>query len=236
MKRSFTSYTKGSLPGWIKSDAKQQGGSPPHIVFGIKDNEARICNYEQRQWLYLDHAYFKRGWDRSNFRAVRNGLHVTRLLGRPTDRIDLWGVKIEPWRKTGTEIVLIPPTGAQTAYYCNEGWLMQTISRLEQITARPVATKWGKLSSLREFCKDAWAVVTYASVAGVEAALMGIPVFSTEHCPSWPVCAGKLEDIETPEYSDARLEMAAGLTYASWNAEEMHKVKWVDYQYEMLCA
>ena len=147
--------------------------------------------------------------------------------------MEKFGVKVEPWRKTGQEIIVIPPTTPQMDYYGNKDWYATTTARLDEITARPVITKWKKLSSLREFCANAWAVVTYASVAGVEASLMGIPVFCTDRCPSWPVNAGPLERIETPEYSDARADMAASLCYATWNDKEMSKVKWVEYEYSL---
>lgn len=239
--RSISSYTKAVIPDWAREDARKQGGSIPETVFGIRDtypgstvNIAKDHLNGRKEWVYFDHSYFCRGWEKGNFRAVRNGLHLTELLDRPDDRLSRFKVEIEPWRRTGLEVVIIPPSAAQVNVYGCSDWLMRMQARLPEITDRPVVTKYGKENKLREFCSDAWAVVTYASVAGVEAALMGIPVFSTERCPSWPVNAGQIEDIETPEYSDARREWACSLSYASWNVEDMHKTKWTDYRYEVL--
>lgn len=232
--RNLSAYNRRDIVEWARADAKRQGGSLTNPIFGIYDDTAKEAIASGLDFIYFDHAYFKRGWHNGNFRAVRKGLHLTQLLGRPDDRLKKWGVYIEPWRKTGREIVVIPPSERQMATYGNETWLMSTLEMLSQITDRPVTTKHGKLNSLREFCSNAWAVVTYASVAGVEAAFMGIPVFSTDKCPSWPVCAGPLEKIETPDYSEARRALACSLTYASWNAEEMRNVKWTDYAYSMV--
>lgn len=228
---ALTAYTKGQLPGWIATAAKKQGHLPPDIILGINDDKARDAMDAGRDFIFLDHAYFRRGWERGNFRAVRSEVHLTRILPRPADRLEKYGVTIEPWRRTGTEIIVIPPSERQQAVYRCAGWTDRMLQQLDAITERPVRVKWGKFSSLREWLADAWAVVTYASVAGVEATLMGVPVFGTPRCPSWPVCAGPIERIETPDYSEARHEWACSLAYASWHMDELNEVQWKDYQY-----
>src|SRR6185436_8888716 len=147
------------------------------------------------------------------------------------DRLKQWGVEIKPWKRDGREIVIIPLSERQQILYDQKDWLLKTEQRLAQITDRPVAVKNAKSTKLADFLQNTWAVVTYASVAGVEASLMGYPVFSTENCPSWPVNAGPLESIETPNYSEARPEWAASLTYATWNTRELLQIKWRDYDY-----
>lgn len=229
--RNWSGDGKNAVIDWIRRDHMAQGVEHPPIVRGILDGKAKALMGTD-PWLYVDHAYFQRGYAKGNLRCIRSGFHLTEMLDRPKDRLKKFGVKIEPWRKKGQEIIIIPPSDAQKAIYENDDWLCSVETKLCEVTERPVRCKSGKLIDLREFCKDAWAVVTYASVAGVEASLMGLPVFSTEKCPSWPVNAGRLEDIETPNYSDAREEWAAGLTYATWNVNELRDVKWLDYHYE----
>ena len=205
----------------------------PNGYFGIKNalpvKNAILANED---FVYFDHSYYKRGWNNHHFRAVRNGLHLTKLLDKPDDRMKKFGVVVEPWRKTGTEIVIIPPSGAQIAVYDCDDWVIQVERTLQEVTQRPFTVKTSKAQSMRDYCRDAWAVVTFASVAGVEASLMGIPVFSTDKCPSWPVNAGPLEKIDFPEYVDFREKWAAGLAYASWHSDDIDYVKWDDYNYE----
>lgn len=233
--RNLSAYNRAEIVDWARHDAKQQGGTLLQAAFGIKDDKARELRHSGLPWLYFDHSYFRRGWNNGNFRVCRDDLHLTRILDRPSDRLKRWGgVNIKPWRKTGTEIVIIPPSEAQRNHYGCHDWLMKIESRLCEVTDRPVLCKHSKLSSLAEFCRDAWAVVTFSSVAGVEAANLGIPVFSTENCPSYPLNAGPIEKIESPEYVDLRHELACSLAYASWNTEEMRSVKWIDYCYEVL--
>ena len=61
---------------------------------------------------------------------------------------------------------------------------------------------------------------------------MGVPVFSTPHCCSWPINAGPLEKIETPERPD-RHAWACSLAYASWHADELERIDFRNYQYSM---
>jgi len=143
----------------------------------------------------------------------------------------MFGVKIEPWRKTGSKIVVIPPTEFQKQLGCYH-WTEETENRLREITDRPVVVKHEK-GNFAEFISDAWAVVTWASVAGIEAAFLGVPVFSTDKCPSYPVNAGPLEKIETPQYPENRHELACSLAYASWNLSEIKKIAYKDYDYSL---
>jgi hypothetical protein len=230
----LNAYNRKQLPDYAVELANKQGARVPYPVYGILDGKAKARIGADEQWIYFDHSYFQRGWHRGHLRCVRNGLHLTKLLKRPDDRMKKFGVEIEPWRKTGTEIVIIPPSKAQIDVLGCGDWLVNVESRLSEITDRPVICKYSKEPSLRDYLNDCWAVVTFASVAGIEAAFMGIPVFSTDQCPSWPMNAGTLEDIERPVYVDNRAEVAASLAYASWHWDEMPKIKWDDYNYELL--
>lgn len=221
------------LPSHAVSIANRQKAHIPHPAYGLLDGVARALRGRGKEWIYFDHSYFKRGWANGNFRVIRNGFHLTEILDRSDDRLKKFGVEIEPWRKTGREIVIIPPSQAQTAMFENPSWLCDIEAKLARITDRPVTCKSSKQTPLRDYLSDAWAVVTFASVAGVEAALMGVPVFSTDQCPSWPI-SGSLDNIESPNYADNRREWASSLCYASWNWEEMPQIKWDDYRYEML--
>lgn len=222
------------LPDWCSQMAYKQGGKMPRGVFGIINPDAAEMLRNGGEWVYFDHSYFNRGWSNSTFRAIRNGLHLTEQLDRPTDRFATWGVEIKPWRKSGGPVVVIPPSETQAKVYGCGGWLGQTVDILDTATDRKIVVKPKESPKpLAQWLEEAWCVVTYASTAGVEAALAGVPVFSTKHCPSHPVNAGELRDIEAPKYADNREPWAASLTYACWHWGEVANVKWDDYRYEM---
>jgi hypothetical protein len=60
---------------------------------------------------------------------------------------------------------------------------------------------------------------------------MGYPVFSGPICPTLPISAGPLENIESPVYSDNREAWLRSLSYAQYTMEELHKMKLEEYDY-----
>ncbi len=231
---------KSQLGDWVLQYQVMDCGPYP-VVFGMPPLLSNGFVAQQKKFLYCDHAYFERGWDNFNFRLVRDHIHLTTLLDRPDDRLKRWKVQIDPWRKTGRSIVVIPPGFYHTEIFgLGKDWARRMVENLGRWTDRPVVVKSSK-GRLREFLLEevgAFAVVCCSSVAGMEAALMGVPVFSTPHCCSWPINAGEVKNIERPEYRE-RHAWACGLAYASWNAEELETIDFRDYYYsvkEQPCA
>ena len=72
--------------------------------------------------------------------------------------------------------------------------------------------------------------MTYGSVAGIEAAILGIPVFSGPICPTLPISAGTLEQIENPTLHERRPWLCS-LAYANWRISEIPKIHLEDYNY-----
>lgn len=196
----------------------------PPGFWGLVPDRAKECKLAGKPFTYVDHAYFHRGWDNRTFRVIRDDIHLTRVLDRPDDRLKKFNVEIAPWRRSGSRVVVIPPSHFIALHHDGQGWLAGVLERLKGMTDRPVFVKDTKVDPLAKTLQDAWCVVSFCTVAAVEAALMGVPVFSTEHCPSWPI-SGRLEDLETPHYPD-RLAWACSLSYATWTLDEMHSMKW----------
>lgn len=218
----------------IAVQAKKRGiKHHTNVVMGLACGRANKWMKEGREFIYLDHAYFQRGWAHNNFRAIRNGVHLNTIKPRTANRAQKFGVTIEPWRTKGRKIVIIPPSAFHVQMWpALSKFVEDTKYRLSRVTDRPVVVKVEK-GGLRECLADAHALVCALSVAGVEAAIMGVPVFSGPHCASAPVSAGKIEDIESPQLVDNRSDWVASLAYASWNAAEIDKVDWIDYDYQV---
>lgn len=229
---------KASVHNWIMQEIAKQAkarGIRHHtnVVTGLMGLQPAQWTAEGRDWYYIDHSYFKRGWHNGHIRVIRNGCHLNLCKPRPDDRMKKFDVVIEPWRMVrGSKIVVIPTyDGHHRIYPGMQDWVRDTVLRLKELTSRPVVIKQGK-GGLREFLEDAWAIVTNMSVAGMEAALMGVPVFAAERCCAAPVSAGPLEKIESPEFPE-RHDWVTGLTYASWHVSELEKVNWIDYDYAL---
>lgn len=224
---------KRAIQDYIGLEARRQGFSG-EVFCGLRGNDLKRHVEEGLDFIYLDHSYFKRGWSQQHFRACRRWIHQTGVVKRPDDRLKKFDVKIQPWRKTGNKVCVIPNTEWQQRIFGAEDWVKKTVMRLKEVTGRPVEVRWkDHPAPFVEYLQDVWAVVTWGSVAGVEAALHGIHVFAEPTCPAHPVSSGPLEKIDTPEYAENRHEWACSLAYSSWHWDEVGRVDWKDYHYSM---
>lgn len=197
------------------------------MFVGLEDPELPRYVHEGLDFLYMDNAYFKRGPRSTNFRLIRRGFHLTRLLDRPADRRQMWGVNVKPW-KSGRNVIVIPPSPWYVGIMECGAWLDETMAKIS--TDRPIIIKRNKREPLADYLADAHCLVTYGSVAGLEALLAGIPVFSGPLCPTLPVSAGSLSDIENPKLLD-REPLLRSLAYANWKLDEIPKLNLKDYDY-----
>lgn len=197
------------------------------VFHGLTNRDLGRYINEGRDFLYLDHSYFKRSPYR--FRLIRGDVHLTRLLKRPPDRRLPW--KLAPWRE-GKNVIVIPPSEMQVRQLGVGDWLEQTLKSLA--TDRPVIVKQKRDGPLNDFLRGAHCMVTYGSAAGIEAAVAGVPVFSGPRCPTAPISAGSLEDIEKPYYAENREEWLCSLGYACWTMEEVGSIDLTDYDYSRI--
>lgn len=201
------------------------------VFVGLLDKQLGKSIRDKRDFLYVDNGYFKRGARSRNFRLIRGGLHLTTILDRPSDRRREIGVNCKPWRLNGSHIVVIPPSQYHVEIYGAHNWLDGVRAQLKCVSDRKVLVKHDKKAPLPEALINAWAVVTYGSVAGVEAALLGIPVFSGPLCPTLPISAGLIENIESPHLSDPEPWLDS-LAYANWSLDEIERIALADYDYD----
>ena len=177
-------------------------------------------------FVYVDNGYFDRA---HHFRLIRGNVHLTTLLDRPSDRWERLGIRLRPWRRNGEHIVVIPPSQWYVELMKCKGWVPYVQNTLGKHTGRKVVIKHGK-GQLEEALQGAWAMVTYGSVAGIEAAILGIPVFSGPICPTLPISAGPLEQIEAPTLHE-REPWLHSLAYANWRISEIPQIHLEDYNY-----
>lgn len=178
--------------------------------------------------LYADHSYFNRGWEKGMFRLVRGAIHLTRICPGKHDRLKTLGVEIQPWRENGNHIVVIVPGSYIAGWLHIEHAVHDMVAEVKRYTDRPILMQ-PKGYRLSDALKGAWAAICPVSVGGVEAAIAGVPVFSTALCPTWPINPGPLCDIEKPALHD-RYEWAQSLANASWRCDEIHMIDLESYQ------
>ena len=213
-----------SWQAWLRANARCRSR---RVFVGLVHDELRGCIERGDDFLYFDHGYWKR---EKYFRCIVGATHLTRLLDRPADR-DM--PRLAPFRGGGRQVVVIPPSGLVEALYRAHLWLPTTLQLLAESTDRPIVVKHKDGRTMRDACTGAHAVVTFGSVAGVEAAILGYPVFSGPICPTLPISAGKVSDIENPVEQD-REPWLRSLSYAQWKMEEIERLNLKEYEYS--CA
>jgi hypothetical protein len=197
------------------------------IVWGVLRGSDRILARAQAQGLYffyIDHSYFDRGHGNS-YRITRNRYEAGAIRDCPADRVAALNVEVQPWRKSGRDIIVCPPTDFFAAAHDCAGWLDSTLARLREVTDRPVhirtKPKPGESAvPLAQALQSAHALVTHSSNVAIEAACLGTPVFVADASAAAPVGCTDLGQIEQPVYGD-REPWLAHLAYNQFTLEEI---------------
>lgn len=207
------------------------------IVYGILRGTGDIIRSAEEaniDYLYVDHSFFyQTRSDVSNmdfsgyFRIIHNGRYINRLkdpnLVLPSDRLNRLKLPIKPWKKDGKHIVLVPMS-SYTGKFTNVNptqWLNHMIGILSQFTDRDIIIKpKNDGREFQEVLKDAFAVVATDSNAAVEAAIAGIPVFTSTTSAAYAISEVALQNIEQPKYPD-REEWLKLLSYSQFTLAEI---------------
>jgi hypothetical protein len=196
-------------------------------VWGVLRGSDRILARAKAQSLYffyIDHAYFDRGHGKT-YRITRNGYEAGDVRKCPVDRLVALDLEIEPWRKSGREIIVCPPTAHfMEAHDCLD-WLETTLTQLGSITDRPIIVRekpkpGERAVPLREALQTAHALVTHSSNVAIEAVCIGTPVFVAPASAAAPVGRTDLLQIEEPAYPE-RADWLAHLSYNQFSLDEI---------------
>jgi hypothetical protein len=197
------------------------------IVWGVLRGSDRIISRARAQdlyFFYVDHAYFNRGHGKT-YRIARNAYEAGRIRLCPDDRLKALGLDVQPWRKSGREIIVCPPTEYfMHAHGCAD-WLETTMAHLRQVTDRPIIVREKpqpdeEAVPLPQALQTAHALVTHSSNVAIEAACLGTPVFVSAASAAAPIGRTSLADIESPIWPD-RQPWLAHLAYNQFSFEEI---------------
>lgn len=203
-----------------------------------------------RKAIYIDLGYFSQRWngDRYGFhRFSVNARHPTAYfqnVKHKSDRFKVHNRKIEPWRQPGQNIIVCGMSDkcARFEGFDFEEWERNAIKRIRQATDRPIVyrpkpqrktvSQYPPIAgvsysnplhkSLSDELRDAWAVVSHHSNAGMDALLAGVPCFQDEGV-AIALGYSDLGQIESPRIptDDERRQFAADVAYCQFNRPEM---------------
>lgn len=220
----------------VNSDHFDYAGSKnPIVLRGIlKHKIMKQCWQDGRDFYYIDTGYFGNHRWKTWHRIVKNNLQHGDIVPRPADRWQRFGKKFQPWRRSGRNIVVAVPDEKPCKFYGIDldTWISDTVSTIKQHTDRPVVVRRRaplridrvQNNTLEHALLDAFALVTFNSVAATEAIFLGIPAFTLAPAnAASPVALQDLAKIETPYYPDQdKLQAwACHLAYGQFHNSEL---------------
>lgn len=136
-----------------------------NVIMGIlrgSETLLKKCINENKDFLYIDHAYFNRGHNngyKSYYRTCLNNLTCNFIDEHADDkRLKMFNVKQKPWNTKGSQILICPPTDAIVNFYGNENWLDDIIQNIRNYTDRKFKIKFKYIDDKNHFKKKRYNV------------------------------------------------------------------------------
>lgn len=204
-----------------------------------------------RNFVYIDHAYFLKGYEDPNWMRMTMNRHAfgPTLVNKPGDRFQSYFAskyKLDAWKNnTHGNILILPPTNAVCWLFDAHGWLDDTVRQIKSITDRPIKIRSkpqdpivdargnllrmdineSKDVPLADDIAKAHAVVAYNSNSVIEAVKQGVPVICDENCAAYPI-SYKLDDLRdatTFKQEPNRQQLFNDLAYSQYTRQEMQQ-------------
>lgn len=228
--QSFVQGAGGRISTW----SREENSVIPVVLRGVtKRKEMRACREQGRDFYYIDTGYFGNGRKKTYHRVTLNDVqNFGPIIDRPRDRLAATQVQLTKFRG-GRSILLAPPSQKLLNLYdINlEDWLAQTQATLRLHTDRPIVVRTKQGRSVRvttdtmemALAQDVHCLVTFSSIAAVEALLLGKPVITLGPNAAAPLCSHRLDEIENPRVPtlDEVEALMAHLAYCQFTEPEM---------------
>lgn len=224
------------------------------IISGILRGSGLVykeCIKQRRDFLFIDHAYFHKGYEHPTWMRVTKNRHVfgPKLLNKDPDRFQshfAGRYALQSWRGPGTgPIVILPPTHAISWLFDAHDWQTETIKRIRQLTDHPIKirakpedpivdergflVRMDKNASadvpLQEDILNAKAVIAYNSNSVIECVRLGVPVICSENCAAFPISHALSDIIDQSRLSTEpkRQDLFNDLAYHQLTKHEMER-------------
>ena len=91
----------------------------------------------------MDHGYFTNAHDSPHWLRITKNKHCQNILqNKPADRYERnFKQDIQPWKKNGSKILVLPPTNAIANFFGAEDWLNNTLKILKENTDRVIEVR-----------------------------------------------------------------------------------------------
>lgn len=223
------------------------------VVFGVRKERVPaswprgdIIKKQERHGgrvIVLETGYVNRGAGRDHHYAAGwgglNGRADFRNAGMASDRWELLGRGLRPWRGDGSRMLVCGqvPWDAACQHHDHIGWCQMATAQLGRRFGPAVAFRPHPLAAcvnygvrceisdrtLEEDLADARCVVTFNSNTAVDAIIAGVPAIAMDPgSMAWDVAGHTLDDVDNPPRPE-RAQWASDLAWAQWNVDELRR-------------
>ena len=189
----------------------------PVIIRGNSKSKVRAintCIERGLTWYNIDTGYLGNG-HLKHYHRISKGAYqnIEPILDRPSDRLDKIKYKINKRKKRGSRILVCPPSQKVMSIYglTVDDWLTATTTEIKKHSNREIVVRvkdQNRKSRIANdpiqvaFDDDVFCVVTYNSIAALEAVMHGLPAFTLGPNAAEPLCNTNLADLERPYFPD----------------------------------
>ena len=207
-------------------------------TYGILRGTATAIK-NSKDYIYIDRGYFEPGnvKDLKYFRVTKNATIHSGEGDNCWDRFEKFNYQLNPWKKDGKNIVVIPPNKPMAKFLDIKDWIDTTLVNILKNTDRDIIISRKSFTfgtnpllhskiedkipqvkstqeSFDEALKNAWVVVTDHSNCMTKSLMEGVPII----CTNVNRNIGSFEKIESPTYNR---EILKNLAYNQWTLDEM---------------
>jgi hypothetical protein len=222
--------SNGTLVSWEEAHSLTN----PVIVRGLTfRNAIKHMIAANRTFYYVDNGYFGNQYTKTWFRIIKDHVHDVRpLIDRDAERLSRTQYYTLP-RRQGSKILLAPPSPKSFTIWDidQQNWVNETMAKIKQHTDRPIVirekrARWERFTTdtiEQALADDVHCLVTYNSVAAVEAVMQGVPAICLGPNAAATVSSTDLAEIENPKFPDDDLREAwlRHLSYSQFTFTEM---------------
>lgn len=186
--------------------------------------KCKICNF-----INIDKGYIQPTNQITHYwRMTYNDFQQNKIIDVPDDRLQ--NIKLKPWNKNGSYIIILAPNPHPLMYYKNctiENWINQIKVQLLKLTDRKIFVRYKDNKKIRshdpfeKYLDNCYAVISLQSMGAVQSTIYGVPCINLAPSAIVGLHNMQLTDIENLVYPDNRYEWLKSLSYSQFTWEEM---------------
>jgi hypothetical protein len=238
--RSYDEYLEAFIlgtEGYLSNWSIEKNTNHSLVIRGVSTTSQRAiqhCWETSRTFYIIDTGYFGNKKQKIWHRITKNNLQILGpIIERPSDRLKRIGYTYKKFT-TGSKILICPPSEKIMNLFNQPSptnWVDQTIEELKKYTDRPVEirlkpTRFERTTSNTiesALDDDVYCLITYNSIAAVEALMYGKPAITLGPNAAQLICNTKISDIENLNSpgKDEMHRFMCHLSYAQFTRDEM---------------